>query len=256
MIKTKPCIKCNAELPMTDEYFSPRSDSKDGLRNDCRICKSEYGKNRHKDNREAVIKYKREWNKTNRLVIAEYNRQYRQDNKVAICEQDKQYRADHKESSRVYAKQYWLNNRETLIEQRREYYLENKEIFAVKARAYCQKHLEEFRVRSQMREARKLLLPSTLTLTQWEDIKSQFNNKCCYCGKEKPLHQEHFSALSKGGEYTHNNIIPACQSCNTSKRAEDFLKWYPRQRFYSKKREKFLLLHLGYKDNIQQLALL
>ena len=55
------------------------------------------------------------------------------------------------------------------------------------------------------------------------------------------LHQEHFIPLSKGGGYTHNNIIPACRSCNSSKWNNNFFDWYPKQEFYSEEKENFIL---------------
>ena len=107
----------------------------------------------------------------------------------------------------------------------------------------------------QRREARKRSLECNLTAKQWLDIKLQFDNKCAYCGKELPLAQEHFLALSKSGEYTVNNIICACKTCNSSKSNKDFFTWYPKYKYYSKKRERFILKFLNYKDGIQQITL-
>lgn len=101
------------------------------------------------------------------------------------------------------------------------------------------------------RSKRKELL-ATLTTEQWEDIKNTFDNRCCYCGKERPLAQEHFVAQSKGGEYTLDNIVPSCKSCNSSKGDKDFFEWYPTYKYYSKKREKFILDFLGYKNSSMQ----
>ena len=76
-------------------------------------------------------------------------------------------------------------------------------------------------------------MPATLTLKQWEQIKKDFDYKCAYCGITETehynqfnerLHQEHFYAMSKGGGLTHNNIIPACKSCNSSKGTKDFFR--------------------------------
>lgn len=71
---------------------------------------------------------------------------------------------------------------------------------------------------------------TTTTYRGWENsaqqIKKYFNNRCAYCGKELPLQQDHFIALSKGGEYSKNNIVPSCQSCNGSKGAKEFETWY------------------------------
>jgi len=99
-------------------------------------------------------------------------------------------------------------------------------------------------------------LEATLTSSQWEEIKMAFNNKCAYCGEEAPLQKEHFVPLSKGGVFTHNNIIPACGPCNRAKHDRYFEEWYPFYQHYSKKREKFILSYLGYVGDIQQLSLM
>lgn len=108
----------------------------------------------------------------------------------------------------------------------------------------------------QRRRSLKRKLETTLTLNQWENIKIHFNNKCCYCNRELPLEQEHFIALSVMGEYTINNIIPACKSCNASKSNKIFNEWYPKYKYYSKKREKIILSFLGYTKGIQQLKIM
>lgn len=58
------------------------------------------------------------------------------------------------------------------------------------------------------------------------------------------LTQDHFLPLSKGGEYTVNNIIPACKNCNCSKQDKDFSEWYSKQEFYRKERELKILEHV------------
>ena len=49
----KICSKCNRELPLTDDYFNRRKDSKDGFRNICRECKGNTFGNKRKN--EAVV---------------------------------------------------------------------------------------------------------------------------------------------------------------------------------------------------------
>ena len=79
-------------------------------------------------------------------------------------------------------------------------------------------------VYANRRRTAKEALPATLTTDQWETINKVFDNKCAYCGKEGKLEQDHFIALSSGGEYTHNNIVPACKSCNRRKHNSDFFR--------------------------------
>jgi 5-methylcytosine-specific restriction endonuclease McrA len=56
-----------------------------------------------------------------------------------------------------------------------------------------------------------------ITLSQWNNIKENQDNKCFYCKKEKKLTQDHVIPLSRGGDHSANNIVAACRECNTSK---------------------------------------
>lgn len=154
-------------------------------------------------------------------------------------------------------------NAENLLKypEKRTYYRNYKKDNKEKLQKYVVKYRQENRDKmnwySQKRRADMKRLEATLTVKQWEQIKKAFDNKCAYCGKEIPLEQEHFIALSEGGEYTHNNIIPACRSCNASKNNRDFFEWYSEQEYYSKKRKNKILEYLNYKDeDIQQLSIL
>ena len=62
-----------------------------------------------------------------------------------------------------------------------------------------------------------------------------FNDCCAYCGKfaGMDIELEHVIPRSKDGPHCLSNIIPACHSCNQSKRAKDMTKWYKQQSFYS-----------------------
>lgn len=79
---------------------------------------------------------------------------------------------------------------------------------------------------------------------------------CTKCGRDLPLSQDHFIPLSKGGEYTLNNIIPACVHCNSSKHIQSFFEWYPKYKYYSSNREKKILIFLGFKNGNQQLKII
>jgi len=161
----------------------------------------------------------------------------------------------HKEPIDNRSRQYKEDNKEILAIKGKEYRKNNKDKISKSSKEYKQSHKEESRIYSNNRRALKRKLPHTLTIAQWRLMKQHFGNSCSYCGEERQLTQDHFVPSSKGGEYTINNIIPACGNCNSSKNNSDFFKWYPKQPFYSEEREKRILAYLGYKNNVQQLAL-
>lgn len=217
--------------------------------------------------KECRKKIRKEYTIKNKEKIAATKKKYRESNKDEISTYNKIYIEENKEYYRNYSKQYYQDNIQHFKERDKNRYEENKEHFK-KYRAnnkerykawykqYYKKNKGKYIINTQKRLAMKKKLASTLTLKQWELIKKDFDYKCAYCGQSLALEQEHFIALSNGGEYTHNNIIPACKSCNCSKNASDFFDWYHQQETYSKERENKILEYLNYTTkDIQQLAL-
>lgn len=211
-----------------------------------------YRKNNHEQIKEREKRYKEK----NKEQIKKYLIIYNQQNKERIYEFNKEYFNKNKEKYKIYSKQYREKHKEELKKYQLAYVQKNKEKLKKKSSIYAQNNKEKLNLLWQKRNALKKQLEATLTVEQWEQIKKDFDYKCCYCGRELQLHQEHFLALSKFGEYTHNNIIPACKSCNSSKNNRDFFIWYPQYRYYSKKREQKILQYLNYTNKgTQQLTL-
>jgi 5-methylcytosine-specific restriction endonuclease McrA len=89
-----------------------------------------------------------------------------------------------------------------------------------------QNHRDKTRAMSRRRYARRRgVLLSDLTAAQWEIIKATFHFCCAYCHKKSQhLSQDHITPLSKGGNHTLWNIVPACRICNSVKRVGPPLK--------------------------------
>lgn len=89
---------------------------------------------------------------------------------------------------------------------------------------------------------------------------AEFNDCCAYCGKPESsemLHIDHFLPVSKGGTHVLGNLVPACKTCNYSKRNHHPEKWYKKQEFFDKKRWQFILKILNKTPkNIDQLSFL
>jgi len=238
-METKTCGKCSRDL-MLDNFCKDKN-KKDGLDIYCKECKNAYQKKRRDDNPEGTAERHRKYNRANKEKIADAGKKYRNQRPEKGKERARLYNIAHPERRAEHDRK----SREKSVERRRVTYkiwrLENK---------------DKCNIRTQRRTARKKELPSTFTAEQWIQVKRYFNDKCAYCGKELPLEQEHFVALSKGGEYSEDNIIPACRTCNCGKSDKEFFKWYPKQTFHSEDRAKHILDYLGYHDTNQQLSIL
>lgn len=229
MSETKICSQCGISKPKTTEYFYKREVNKDGYYKRCKEC---------------MLAYDKEYREKQKKSLLEYRIEYKKTNKDIIKEKDK--------------KRYIVNAVKNL-KNKKKYYIENKSKISEYKKKYRQINLDKLRVINNQREAKKKLLPYNYTSAQWGHTKEYFDFKCAYCGKESnKLAQEHFIPLIKCGEYTKNNIVCACGSCNSSKNDKNFFDWFPEQPFYSKERELKILKFLNYdiKTKSQQLALI
>jgi len=80
------------------------------------------------------------------------------------------------------------------------------------------------------------LISGQSLLQRWK----QFDHCCAYCGaaehRSAELEIEHVVPISKGGPHLLSNIVPACTSCNSSKRRQELETWMRQQPFFDQGR--------------------
>jgi 5-methylcytosine-specific restriction endonuclease McrA len=80
-----------------------------------------------------------------------------------------------------------------------------------------------------------------LSADQWDALRHAWGG-CAYCGTtDGTLQRDCVLALSRGGRYTLDNIVPACRSCNASKCNDEVTGWLRRKRLDE---ATFLMRHL------------
>jgi 5-methylcytosine-specific restriction endonuclease McrA len=115
-----------------------------------------------------------------------------------------------KKAARDYSHQYRVSHKE---EVKKSY-----------ASWYSRSGKKYFSIANQIRRARESRTKNTLTVKEWEILLEWYNHSCAYCGKHKSsfngvLHREHVIPVSRGGETSKDNIVPACGFCNSKKGA-------------------------------------
>lgn len=69
-----------------------------------------------------------------------------------------------------------------------------------------------------------------LTAAQWAALKEAWGG-CAYCEvTDVPMQKDCVQALSRGGRYTLDNIVPSCRSCNASKCNDEVTSWMRRKK--------------------------
>ncbi len=93
-------------------------------------------------------------------------------------------------------------------------------------------HIKVYRPAGTVRREAKAA--GNLTNDQWEQIVEFYRDparsdviRCAYCLTNTALVCEHVIPVSKGGEYTASNVVPACVPCNQRKGTQT---WEPKLR--------------------------
>jgi 5-methylcytosine-specific restriction endonuclease McrA len=194
----KTCTKCGAEHPRTPEYFSRDKSRKDGLYPQCKACKSEDNACYREENREKERERRARW-------------------RAANPEHEVRYRAENAEKKREYDARYREENREKRRENIARWQKKNPDKTSGYNARWAKANPEKCNANTQRYLARKRGAEGSFTSA---DIKRQTKaqrGKCYYCGKKRKLTIEHLVPLNRGGSNNPDNIVMACQSCNSSK---------------------------------------
>lgn len=93
---------------------------------------------------------------------------------------------------------------------------------------------------ARRRQRRLARVDNDLSAQQWSDLRAAWGG-CAYCGAaDVPLQRDCVLAISRGGRYTLENVVPACGSCNASKHNAEVTAWLRRRRLDER---AFLLRH-------------
>lgn len=94
---------------------------------------------------------------------------------------------------------------------------------------------------ARRRQRRVTAVVNDLTPAQWAALKEAWQG-CAYCGAtDRPLQKDCVMAISRGGRYTVDNVVPACPSCNTSKCNDEVTGWLRRKRLDERRfRESYI----------------
>ena len=101
---------------------------------------------------------------------------------------------------------------------------------------------------AKKRQRRMARVENDLTDDQWTALRTAWGG-CAYCGESAPMQRDCVLALSRGGRYTLDNVVPACGSCNSSKCNDEVTGWLRRKRLDER---AFLLRHLAISDELAQ----
>ncbi len=135
------------------------------------------------------------------------------------------YRQENREQVLVQGMEHYRKNREVILPKMRKYKEDNHEKLAIYQRKYCKEYYrtdrgKATRARANFRRRSAFNINPQLTAIDWQKILDVYDNRCAYCGTRGDLEQDHIVPISRGGKHESGNVIPACQQCNSFKKAK------------------------------------
>lgn len=176
-------------------------------------------------NAERIAAVNKEYQRTHKEEIQSWTREYQRTSPV-YKKTRKDWEAKNKEHLQSYLRAYHDGRREAIRAYKKKYYAEHREEHAKRSKEYRAKYPEKTHEYSSRRYYRLKNSHNDLTYAQWLEILAAYDYRCVYCPASCPdckkrthkLTQDHVTPISKGGHHTRSNIVPACGSCNSSKR--------------------------------------
>jgi 5-methylcytosine-specific restriction endonuclease McrA len=152
----------------------------------------------------------------------EATRRWRARNPDRVRELDRKYDSTRREKKqRWFAAWYEKNAEQVRVEAAARMsakWAANPEGMKAQRRAAYARDPAAAKAAQHRRRALFAQVENTLTAAQWREILVRFDNCCAYCGRAGRMTLDHVVPLSKGGGHTAANVVPACRSCNSSKR--------------------------------------
>lgn len=249
-VKAGKCVECHRAEKRAEYHANPEQ-------------RQAYGAEYYAANQERLLEQKKDYYRRNRDRKLAKDREYREANLDKIKARNKAWYERNKDRQRAYSQARYADPeiREQILIQKRRYGKENRSI--IRQRWNRWRATPEGRVSDNRSKARRRTLKqqnhhADILREQWLERVAQFGGQCAYCRTDlQPAHIDHFIPISKGGSDVIGNLIPCCQSCNSSKSNRDPKEWFQSQPFYSKQRWDFVLKVLGKTEsNYNQIPLL
>lgn len=152
----------------------------------------------------------------NRAEALKREAEFRESNREAIRDRQHRWAQEHPESTDASQRRYRESGGQAASGRR--YHAAHPERHAARVRRYRGEHPDFVKTATERRRARKAAAPATLTTAEWLALLDAYGHTCAYCGEgPERLTQDHVIPLALGGGTTAENIVPACQSCNSRK---------------------------------------
>lgn len=155
----------------------------------------------------------------NRERSRRLNIEWRKNNPGRASAASRAWEAAHPGKKAEYAARNYLKYKPVRNATSRAWYVKNKERAAALHRDWVRENRHLRAQHGASRRARKFNNGGSHTFKEWLAKCAEYHYTCAYCpAKDIKLTRDHVVPLSRGGRDSIDNIVPACQPCNSRKR--------------------------------------
>ena len=205
---TKWCKECRELKPISG--FREHS-------NTCRLCRSKRATEWENNNPERSKENKARWYRNNREgLLAKSAEKYKANPEIMLA-RVKKWSLEHREQKDATCSRWHKEHPRSGIEAGKRWRKNNPDA----ARAI--KRNRRMRIMG--------VSGSGWSAKEENKLIEDYGHRCAYCGKKiEKLTMDHVVPISRGGNHSIDNIVPACGSCNSSKHDKPLLIWMWQQR--------------------------
>ena len=190
-VKTCSNKDCPNVNPQPIENFHVDHRKKDGYRSRCKTCELNRAKQYREANRQMLAEKQRDYYSQNGEAQRNASNRWKRENKAHVSQYAARWAADHRAERSVYNHDYGQANHDRVLE------------------------------RSRKRRAISYGKSAFFTEEEFQAKFESLGRRCFYC--KRPLAfseatRDHYIPLTKGGDDSIDNIVPACANCNSHKR--------------------------------------
>jgi len=130
------------------------------------------------------------------------------------------------EANKTYKTKYVKDNVAKDTAYKNTYYLKNRDSVIQRTAQWVKENPEKRRLNARLGSARRrarLLKAKTFPSVD-AHIANCYGKPCFFCGFPSDTH-EHLIPISRGGDHSEGNIVPACLSCNQTKSGRLLIEW-------------------------------
>lgn len=126
-------------------------------------------------------------------------------------------------------KQWRKNNQDLILNNRKRYYADNAVTIKQKAKAWQAENPERTKASkakyAMANPRRQKIKNNGRFIISQKEIMRLYSSPCFYCGSLEDIHLDHVIPISRGGNDSIGNLVPACKPCNLSKYNKTITEW-------------------------------